>query len=697
MARYNSVNPTGSIAGGNIITTPASGLLTTLTGSGTVTLPNPILYTGSTQTFYNSTGSAITLSSSPAFIIGPGITASSTSVSLAGGAVITLISDGANYIAQDWLGGAVVTTSLTASGGSINNTTIGASTASTGSFTTLGASSTTTLAGGSASGVFSFTSSQASSATNNGAIVVTGGAGIGGAVYVGGLVSIQTASPSAFAVMDTSGAQSAIVFPTGTTAQRPGTLVSTTAKAGMTRFNTTTNYLEYYDGTSWNSISAPPTISSISPTTFNTTGATITINGSLFASASTVTLVDKVNTVIAVSSPTVVSSTQITFPIPAAAAADGRDPFNVVVTNPSGLSATLAAVLFWNAAPTSFTPATGSLATVYDSARSGYSYPQITAVSPDPLATLGSYAIASGSIPSGLTFNTNGTFSGTANAVGTNTTYSFTVSAVATSYAGNTYSGTSGTYSITINAPIVVSYTATGSASFGVPGGVSNIQVLVVAAGASGGYGNSNEGGGGGGGGGVVYASSYPVTPGGSVPLSVGVGMTAPGSPGGAPPSGDQAGNSTFGSITANGGGSGGYGQTGRNGGSGGGGSGFGQDWAGGTATQGPSGPGTGYGNPGGTGRWTGGPNGAGGGGGGAGGRGSDGPGSNPSGPGGPGVAISITGSPVSYGAGGNGGYGRNASSPAAAGGNNTGNAGTGGNPATGPQNGGPGVVIVRY
>jgi hypothetical protein len=698
MARYNSVNTISSVAGGTSISTPYSGLLTTLTGSGTVNLPNPVLYAGSSQTFYNSTGSTITLSSSPAFIVGPGIAGSSTTVSLSGGAVITLVSDGANYVAQAWLGGAAVTTSLTATGGTINGVSIGATTTSTGAFTTLSAGSTTTLAGGSASGVFSFTSAQASSATNNGAIIVAGGAGIGGAVYVGGLVSVQTATPSVYAAMDVSGAQSAIIFPKGTTAQRPGILSSTTASAGMTRFNITTNYLEYYDGTNWNSISAPPTISNISPTSFNAAGATITINGSLFAATAIVTLVDKLNSVISIPSITFVNSTQITFQIPATAAADGKDPFNVVVTNPSGLSATLAASLFWNAAPTSFSPAAGSLATVYDSSRSGYSYPQITATSPDPGATLGSYAIASGSIPPGLTFNANGTFSGTANAVGSNTVYSFTVSAVATSFAGNTYPGTSGTYSITILAPIVVSFTGTGGGAFTVPTGVNNVQVLVVAAGASGGFGNVNEGGGGGGAGGVVYASTYPVTPGGSVPLSVGVGMTAPGSPGGGPPTGNQAGASTFGSITANGGGSGGYGQTGQNGGSGGGGSGFGQDWAGGSATQGPSGPGTGYGNPGGSGHWSGnGNNGAAGGGGGAGGAGSGAPTGNPGASGGPGISISITGSAVSYGAGGTGGYGRNQGSPAVAGANNTGNGGTGGNNATGPQPGGPGVVIVRY
>ena len=108
MARYNSVNSISSVAGGSSITTPSSGLLTTLTGSGTVTLPNPVLYTGQSQVLYNSTGSAITISSSPAFIVGPGIAANSTSLSLPGGSTITLISDGTNYISQTWQGGIVV-------------------------------------------------------------------------------------------------------------------------------------------------------------------------------------------------------------------------------------------------------------------------------------------------------------------------------------------------------------------------------------------------------------------------------------------------------------------------------------------------------------------------------------------------------------------------------------------------------------
>jgi len=700
MARYNSVNSTGSVAGGNSISTPYSGLLTTLTGSGGVTVPNPVYFTGQTQTYYNSTGNVLTLSTPSGVFNGPG-TGASSALNLPAGSIITLISDGTNYLTQDWLGGAVVTTSITASSGTLNNVNIGASTPGTGAFTTLSANNTTTLAGGSASGIFNFTSNQASSATNNGAIVVTGGAGIGGALFVGGVVSLQTASPSAYAVMDGSGAQSAIVFPTGTTAQRPGTLISTTAKAGMARFNTNNNYLEYYDGTNWNSISAPPTISSISPTNFNTVGATITINGSLFSSTATVTLVDKLNTVITVPSVTFVSSTQITFLIPSAAGTDGKDPFNVVVTNPSGLSATLAAALTWNATP-SFTSGALNL-NVYDSTRSGYSYPAITATSPDPGATI-TFAVTSGSLPSGLTLNSNGTFSGTANAVGSNTTSTFNVTATATSYAGNTYTTVSSLNSITVYAPQVISFTSTGGSTFNVPVGISSVQVLVIGGGGGGGGATGFEAGGGGGAGGFVSNASYPVTPGGSVPVTIGAGGAH--TPNGGGPSGpgiyypgSQGGNSAFGSITAYGGGHGG-----------------GQYWWGAPGASGGGMAGNSYGGPGSTAYPAQGNNGGsssgsansgstGAGGGGAGGAGSN---STSSGvPGGPGVSSSITGSPVFYAGGEAGGNSQSGtpgggSSPGGGGAYNSNggtNLGGGGGGTTGGTagNGGPGIVIVRY
>ena len=203
MARYNSVNSTGSVAGGNSITTPYSGLLTTLTGSGTVTVPNPVYYTGQIQTFYNSTLSAITLSTPSGNFIAPGFTSAGT-ISIASVAIITIVSDGTNYLVQDWLGGIGSFTSLSASGGtvtlsgtttgSIDNVIIGGTTAKAATFNGLtNTAGTTSLAGGSASGVFTFSSSQASTAYNNGAVVIsTGGLGVAGDTYHNGILVVGT-------------------------------------------------------------------------------------------------------------------------------------------------------------------------------------------------------------------------------------------------------------------------------------------------------------------------------------------------------------------------------------------------------------------------------------------------------------------------------------------------------------------------
>ena len=202
MARYNSISSTSSVAGGSTISTPASGLLTTLTGTGTVTIPNPVLYTGQTQTFYNSTGSAITLSTPSGNFIAPGI-ASATSISIPAGSIFTAVSDGTNYLAQDWLGGSVSTTNLVATGGTIDGINIGATTQGTGKFSTLNVTSTTTLAGmtattGAFSGISTFTNNAAATlgTTGTGALQVSGGASVagilnvGGATYHGGTVGI---------------------------------------------------------------------------------------------------------------------------------------------------------------------------------------------------------------------------------------------------------------------------------------------------------------------------------------------------------------------------------------------------------------------------------------------------------------------------------------------------------------------------
>ena len=489
----------------------------------------------------------------------------------------------------------------------------------------------------------------------------------------------------------------AMLVPKGTTAERPGSAVT-----GYVRYNTDLGFLEQYNASGWAGIDAPPQIVSISPSTAPNIGDTVTITGANFKSGSTVKLVGTNLVEYSPASTSYVNSSTITFTTPTLS--EAHEPYSVQVTNPSGLAYTLDAALGVGSAA-AWNTASGSLATLYNGNRSSSNLPSLSATDPDGGTV--SYAVTSGSLPTGISLNSNGTWTGTANAVGSNTTYSFQVTA--TDNPGGNASVRA--FSITVNAPVVQSFTS-GSGSFSVPTGVSSVEVLVVAAGAPGGNGNTNEGGGGGAAGGMVEAPSYPVTPGGTVSYSVGATINAPTGSGGQSPSGtNTAGNSTFGGITANGGGHGGYGQFGFNGGSGGGGSGFGSDWPAGSANQGPSGGGTGYGNPGGTGRWVGPPSqtGAGGGGGGAGGAGQAGPQGptndyQPGGSAGAGRANSITGSSVTYATGGRGGFGRarggdgqGAPTGRQNGPNNSGNGGSGGNAPGIPGLGGPGVVIVRY
>ncbi len=276
----------------------------------------------------------------------------------------------------------------------------------------------------------------------------------------------------------------------------------------------------------------------------------------------------------------------------------------------------------------------------------------------------------------------------------------------------------------------------TSSGTFTVTSGSGNVEILVVAGGGGGGM----DMGGGGGGGGVIYNASYPVMP-QSYTVTVGLGGNgAPAAGTNGQPAGHQytiratAGqNSTFGAITALGGGYGGssyVGYTpdyarGGNGASGGGSSGYG----GNSTTNGLAVGGQGY--NGGTGNWY-----YSGGGGGAGGAGASAT-NQPNG--GIGVVNSILGTSYYWGGGGGGasyslatggnggnggggggavgtttgGAGLNAGSPGGGGcagcwaqtpggnaGDNTGGGGGGGshyNANNKGGNGGSGIVVIRY
>ena len=483
----------------------------------------------------------------------------------------------------------------------------------------------------------------------------------------------------------------AIKVPVGTSNQRE------TVETGALRFNSTTGKLEVFDGVSFQSVGIEaPVIDSVTPTNVSlldgsTGSVTFTITGSNFTAGSTAVLLTNLGAEVSFSSVTRINDTELQCTIALSSLSNNNEPYGVKVTNGSGLTATIVSQINVDAQPV-FITAAGSLGTFEDGQRTGISL-TVVATDPESAGTV-TYELISGSLPAGLSSSDSSgvfTISGNADSVANDTTSSFTIRAKDTASNTSTRS-----FSIRINAVKLATFNSPGT--FTVPTGVTSVEVLVVG-------GGGNLGNGGGGGGGLVYTTSFPVSPGTSIPVSIGSGGSG-GQP--APPSGVLRGapgtNTTFSTITALGGGGGGGpgGQsnvqlTGLPGGSGGGGGGEGGspgNYAGGSATQGPSGGAPGFGNPGGTGLGNTGnsPN-QGGGGGGAGAAG----GSSNSvqgdrGQGGDGRTYTISGSPVGY-AGGSGGsqtstaFGNNVSTGVA-----TANRGGGGY-----GTGAPGVVIIAW
>ena len=204
----------------------------------------------------------------------------------------------------------------------------------------------------------------------------------------------------------------------GTTGQRGST-------QGQFRFNTSLSLAEYYDGNAFKIIDSPPTISSISPTTVTDANANITILGSGFASGATVKFVGSDGTEFSSPSVTINSATQITATTPSSALTVAKEPYDVVVTNNSGLFATLADALDAGGSPTWNTSA-GTIATIGDNATGTH----VTVSATDPDNQTITYSVQSGSLPGGTSLNTStGAISGDVADVTNSTTSTFTLRA----------------------------------------------------------------------------------------------------------------------------------------------------------------------------------------------------------------------------------------------------------------------------
>ena len=318
---------------------------------------------------------------------------------------------------------------------------------------------------------------------------------------------------------------------------------------------TTADQLLIYDAsagvlkkiTKGNLVASQPTISSVSPTnalTGDGTGNyTFVISGTSYENVSAVKFIGNDGTEYTASSTTENSATQLTAVVAKSTLPIANEPYDIKVTNNNGLTVTNADAFNIDAQPV-YSTAAGSLGTITNANRSGVSF---TVVAADPESGGDVvYTLESGSLPAGLSLSSTssgGVISGNATAVGSNTTSSFTIRAK--DAASNV---TDRAFSITINAPVVSSFTSSGT--YSVPSGVSTVDVLVVAGGGSGGL----QHGGAGGAGGLIYRPAFPVSPGGTVSVTVGNG--GPSGSGGAPNVGNGS-DSAFGTLTAKGGGRG--------------------------------------------------------------------------------------------------------------------------------------------
>jgi hypothetical protein len=196
MARYNTSFPVTSTTTTATLATPGAGLFTKFTGTSyTVTIPDPTLYQGLTQTFYNAASGTITISTPSGTFIGPSSSGTSAET-LPTGTTMSLASDGTNYVIISDNGAALVAT--------------------TGNF-----SSTVDVTSDFKVNTDKFTVTASS-----------------GNTLVAGTLTVTDTS--------TFNSTSNMLLPRGTVAQRPG---STTA--GMIRYNSDNGYTEEFNAQGW--------------------------------------------------------------------------------------------------------------------------------------------------------------------------------------------------------------------------------------------------------------------------------------------------------------------------------------------------------------------------------------------------------------------------------------------------------------
>ena len=208
-----------------------------------------------------------------------------------------------------------------------------------------------------------------------------------------------------------------VKLPSGTTAQRPSS-----PEEGYSRYNTTDDKLEYWNGTVWQQLPAldPPTLTSVDYPGNDLAadpagGQTILINGTNFSAGISVEIGST-----QVSSVTLNSTIQLAITSPALTAGD----YDVTVTNLDDTTITALDFISYNGVP-SWVTASGSLGSL----NFGEAISTISLSATEPDGGNVSYAVTSGALPSGLTLSSSGDITGTMPSGSAETTYTFTVTA----------------------------------------------------------------------------------------------------------------------------------------------------------------------------------------------------------------------------------------------------------------------------
>ena len=207
-------------------------------------------------------------------------------------------------------------------------------------------------------------------------------------------------------------------LPTGTTAQRPAS-----AEGGNIRFNSDFNRAEIYDVTGWNTLANPPTLLSVSPTSYNgESGQSFTVTGSGFLSGATVTFITSGGQEYGLTT-TYVSDSELTA-VTTRAFSVAEEPLDVRVVNPD----TLASNVLFNEIDCGGIPtwSTSSGQLISQTQNKSYST-TVSATDPDGQSLI--YTLSSGSLPNGTLNQSTGVISGTTPSVSGDTNYPFEVTA----------------------------------------------------------------------------------------------------------------------------------------------------------------------------------------------------------------------------------------------------------------------------